>query len=92
MPIREPHRVTELFASKAGTKPSEERLIAICKEGEERYAKIPPGFEDAKKATEGGDKFGDLIIWKEMIEKAKADTNEAGPMALDERKVCARRH
>src|SRR5205807_1363558 len=47
---------------------------AIRKEGEDRYAKkIPPGFEDAKKASEGGDKFGDLIIWKEMIEKAKTD-------------------
>src|SRR4029077_20250194 len=53
---------------------TEERLAPIRKEGEERYAKkIPPGFEDAKKGGEGGDKFGDLIIWKEMIEKAKAE-------------------
>jgi PIN like domain len=67
-------RVTELFAGKVGAKPSPERLSAIRKEGEDRYAKkIPPGFEDAKKASEGGDQFGDLIIWKEMIEKAKAD-------------------
>jgi PIN like domain len=67
-------RVTDLFAGRVGAKPTEERLTAIRKEGEERYAKkIPPGFEDAKKGTDGGDKFGDLIIWKEMIEKAKAD-------------------
>jgi hypothetical protein len=66
--------VTELFAGRVGVKPTEERLVAIRKEGEERYAKkIPPGFEDAKKGGDGGDKFGDLIIWKEMIEKAKAD-------------------
>jgi hypothetical protein len=67
-------RVTDLFAGRVGTKLTEERLAAIRKEGEERYSKkIPPGFEDAKKGSEGGDKFGDLIIWKEMIEKAKAE-------------------
>lgn len=67
-------RVTELFAGRVGAKPTEERLAAIRKEGEERYAKkIPPGFEDAKKGGDGGDKFGDLIIWKEMIHKAKAE-------------------
>ena len=67
------NRVTELFTGRVGAKPTEERLAAIRKEGEERYAKkIPPGYEDAKKGGDG-DKFGDLIIWKEMIEKAKAD-------------------
>jgi hypothetical protein len=67
-------RVTDLFAGRVGAKPTEERLAAIRKEGEERYAKkIPPGFEDAKKGGDGGDKFGDLIIWKEMIHKAKAE-------------------
>ncbi len=67
-------KVTELFAGRVGAKPTEERLTTIRKEGEERYAKkIPPGFEDAKKSGDGGDKYGDLIIWKEMIEKAKAE-------------------
>jgi hypothetical protein len=65
-------RASELFTGHVGDKPTEARLAAIREEGEERYAKkIPPGFEDAKKDT--GDKFGDLIIWKEMIEKAKTD-------------------
>jgi hypothetical protein len=68
------NRVTELFAGRVGAKLTEERLAAIRKEGEERYAKkIPPGFEDAKKGADAGDKFGDLIIWKELIEKAKID-------------------
>lgn len=67
-------QVSELFAGRIGAKPTEERLAAIRKEGEDRYTKkIPPGFEDAKKGGDGGDKYGDLIIWKEMIEKAKAD-------------------
>lgn len=67
-------KVTELFTGKVGAKPSVERIAAIHKEGNDRYAKkIPPGFEDAKKAADGGDKFGDLVIWMEMVEKAKAD-------------------
>lgn len=67
-------KVTELFSGKVGPKPTAERIAAVHKEGADRYArKVPPGFEDAKKAAEGGDKFGDLVIWMEMIEKAKAD-------------------
>lgn len=67
-------KVTELFEGRVGAKPPPERIVTIHKEGEERYAKkMPPGFEDTKKAAEGGDKFGDLVIWKEIIEKAKAD-------------------
>lgn len=67
-------KVTELFTGKVGAKPTAERIAVIHKEGSDRYAKkLPPGFEDAKKAAEGGDKFGDLVIWMGMIEKAKAD-------------------
>lgn len=67
-------KVTELFTGQVGAKPKVERIAAVHKEGADRYAKkIPPGFEDAKKAAEGGDKFGDLVIWMEMIEKAKTD-------------------
>lgn len=67
-------KVTELFAGKVGAKPTPEHIAAIHKEGNDRYAKkMPPGFEDAKKAAEGGDKFGDLVIWMEMIEKAKSE-------------------
>jgi hypothetical protein len=66
-------KVTALFSGKVGAKPTAERIAAIHKEGSERYRKkIPPGFEDAKKEAEGGDKFGDLVIWMEMIEMAKA--------------------
>jgi hypothetical protein len=67
-------RVSELFVGRVGAKPSQERLAAIRKEGAERYTKkIPPGFEDTKKNAEGADKYGDLIIWKEMIEKVTAE-------------------
>lgn len=71
-------KVTELFTGNVGAKPTPERVAAMHKQGEDRYARrIPPGFEDAKKAAEGGDKFGDLVIWMEMMEKAKADKRPA---------------
>lgn len=44
---------------------SDEELIKIYKEGETRYKnKIPPGYEDKKPTN---DKYGDLIIWKEIM-------------------------
>ena len=51
-----------------------EQFATIKKEGDDRYSKkIPPGYKDAKKDSGDLDKFGDLIIWKEMMAKAKAD-------------------
>lgn len=45
-------------------------LMEIIKEGELRYKyNLPPGFKDADK-NEGIDKFGDLILWKEIIKRA----------------------
>jgi hypothetical protein len=66
-------RITAVFDGRIGAKPTPEKLVSIRKEGEERYSKrIPPGYKDAKKDGPD-DKFGDLIIWKDLIEKAKAD-------------------
>jgi hypothetical protein len=67
-------RVTDLFHGKIGEKWKAEQLNTLKKEGEERYAKkIPPGYKDSKKDASELDKFGDLIIWKDMIGKAKSD-------------------
>ncbi|WP_223531789.1 PIN-like domain-containing protein [Pseudomonas sp. GL-RE-20] len=67
-------RLTQLLDGRIGDKWTREQLNALKKEGEDRYAKkIPPGYKDAKKDAGEFDKFGDLIIWKEMIAKAKAD-------------------
>lgn len=47
--------------------PSQEEIFAWCEEGEERYKKgNPPGFKDAKN-KDGVRKYGDLIIWKEIL-------------------------
>lgn len=73
-----PERIFEIFKDKVGTSFSQSELNQIYKEGEERYKnKIPPGYEDATKdgtyAFEDKrieKKFGDLILWKEIIQKA----------------------
>lgn len=67
-------KLTKLLESRIGDKWPADKLIALKKEGEDRYSKkIPPGYKDQKKDAGEYDKFGDLIIWKEMIAKAKAD-------------------
>ncbi len=70
--------VSDLFYSKVGKVFSDSELENIYKEGEERYSKkIPPGFADFKKKQNCEKKslYGDLIIWKELIQKAN-DSNK----------------
>lgn len=47
--------------------------IEIVKEGEFRYRNtIPPGYADSKRKEElGFGKYGDLIIWKQMLDLAR---------------------
>ncbi len=67
--------------SKTGERYTQEMITKIEKEGEERYKnEIPPGFNDANKKLSRSyngikyqQKFGDLIIWKDIISKAKED-------------------
>lgn len=63
-------KLSKIFESKVGKGFSDEVLKNIYKEGEERYIKkIPPGYKDNKK--EADKKYGDLIIWKQILEYAK---------------------
>ncbi|WP_289644723.1 PIN-like domain-containing protein [Maribacter aestuarii] len=67
--------VTELFEKKIGPKYSDEDLQKIYENGKTRYAKkIPPGFSDIPNKKNKGDRhlYGDLIIWQQLIDKAKA--------------------
>ena len=51
--------------------PSQEEIFKWCEEGQDRYKKeIPPGFKDAKN-KDGVRKYGDLIIWKELLKFAR---------------------
>ncbi|MGH9635474.1 MAG: PIN domain-containing protein [Candidatus Angelobacter sp.] len=67
--IRE--RVTSLFEGRIGTKYDDKRLAEIFASGAKRYEqKVPPGYEDAKKGAPR--QYGDLIVWNEMLDYAKA--------------------
>ena len=67
-------RLTDLFEGRVGEKWQPDKLKALKKEGEERYAnKIPPGYMDSRKHDGQYGKYGDLIIWKDMIGKATED-------------------
>lgn len=64
---------------------SQEKINAIEKEGKERYQhNIPPGFKDKTDDKQGyrtyGDfryqqLYGDLIVWNQLIDKAKTEEN-----------------
>lgn len=59
-----------LLDGKVGDGFSKEELDKIREEGAIRYAaKIPPGFKDADKSSDN--QYGDLVIWKEVLEFAK---------------------
>ncbi len=50
------------------------QTMEIVIEGKIRYEnKIPPGYMDADPAKIGFAQYGDLIIWKQILVKAKAD-------------------
>ncbi|MEJ7736364.1 MAG: PIN-like domain-containing protein [Chitinophagaceae bacterium] len=65
--------LSEIFKDKISESYTVDREKEICKEGEERYKlEIPPGYKDAK--TKSGDRmYGDLILWKQVIDKAKQE-------------------
>ncbi len=61
-------KINELFEGSVGENYDEERLREIRKEGAERYKRrIPPGFKDSRKDD---NRFGDLILWYQIIDKA----------------------
>ena len=62
-------QINTIFSKKILDEFDDERMLSIEKEGGMRYSKkIPPGYMDSKKEE---NKFGDLIIWKEIIEFSK---------------------
>ncbi|TRY32522.1 PIN-like domain-containing protein [Aliiglaciecola sp. M165] len=81
--IRE--RLEQLFEGNVGDAFSSQDLLdALFKEGDKRYGNgIPPGFKDSTKEKDEEDsfsyggliykrKYGDLIVWKQLIEHAKS--------------------
>lgn len=63
-------QINSLFEGNIGLNYNEEKLTEIKKEGKERYEKkVPPGYKDDKKLEDK--KYGDLILWYQIIDKAK---------------------
>lgn len=69
--------VAVIFENRVGEPYSKERLVELIAEGEERYQqKIPPGFKDGSKSgdseifTDKCRKYGDLIVWTQVIDQA----------------------
>lgn len=67
-------KITELYDNCVGSEPNEKVLDDIFREGSMRYGKkIPPGYMDNIKPEP--DRYGDLIIWYQIIEKAISTKN-----------------
>lgn len=67
------NNLTYLFDGKVGADFDESDLNKLYKKRRERYTnKIPPGYCDEKEKKDKGDRhlYGDLILWKQTIEKA----------------------
>lgn len=68
-------KIVQLFENKVGNDFSNEEIEKIFKEGEKRYSeKVPPGYKDDtpdKRAQGKRNVYGDLIVWKQIIAKAK---------------------
>ena len=72
--------ITEIFDGKIGDEFSKKDLDNTYKMGKERYAdKIPPGFEDKgkddgeNKDKTGNQKYGDCVLWRQIIMHAKSE-------------------
>lgn len=93
-PIRD--LIDGLFGNKVGTPPADQKEIDdISKDGDKRYkALIPPGYKDANKGNDsfsyGGityqNKYGDLIVWKQIIKHAKENSIKNIVLITDDNK------
>ena len=67
-------RLTDLLEGKIGEDFSDSELSQIYSEGKKRYEqKIPPGYKDqiSKKNGDQRSLYGDLVMWKQVIDKGK---------------------
>lgn len=81
-------KLTDLFDGKVGEDFSSENLYKLYKEGEIRYAhQVPPGYMDLPQKKDQGERalYGDLIVWKQTIEKAK-ESNRNVIFVTDDKK------
>ncbi|MFB4326416.1 PIN domain-containing protein [Priestia sp. BR_2] len=82
--------VTKLISSgQVGTPFTISKLLATYAEGEERYKyQIPPGYKDVDKDKTDPTKrkkFGDLILWKQLLEHASTTNKPIILITMDEK-------
>jgi hypothetical protein len=66
-------RLTNLFNDRIGKEYSTKRLEEIYKEFEQRFRlQIPPGYKDKNPKKEGFKKYGDGVLWFQVIDFAKS--------------------
>lgn len=88
------NHLADLFEGKVGESFTQEQIHEICEEGKVRYEKnVPPGFKDKTKigskiynALEFESKYGDLILWKQIIQKAKLEKKRIIVFVTDDHK------
>lgn len=85
-------RLAKIFDERSGDAFDEASMQALFKEGEDRYSrKVPPGYMDAGKLKDpktSDDKqrvYGDLFLWRQTLEMAKAE-NKHVVFVTDDRK------
>lgn len=96
-PIRE--NLDQLLEDKIGEPFSQDEISKIYQDGEIRFKhEIPPGYKDQKKETENKSdifsyagvtyqrKYGDLVLWKQIICKAKKDSIQSLIFLTDDEK------
>ncbi|MGN6128528.1 MAG: PIN-like domain-containing protein [Humibacter sp.] len=65
--------ITSLYEGRVGAPYSVEELESIYAEGRDRYdRKVPPGYKDIDKPEPL--RYGDLVLWKQILDKAEAST------------------
>lgn len=68
-------KLSVLLEGKVGDDFAKEELEKLYRDGKKRYdEKVPPGYMDIKEKQNEGNRslYGDIIVWKQVIEKAKA--------------------
>lgn len=85
-------KLADIFEAKIGRPYTKDELDNIFIEGEQRYSQsIPPGYKDASKSKIKDNiqleckKYGDFIIWKQLIEHA-IDTKKSVIFVTDDEK------
>jgi len=65
--------LAEAFSECTANSPPPSTISARCDDAEKRYSQnIPPGYKDAsKREAEFGNKYGDALIWFELMDAAK---------------------